>query len=75
MKENVLYTLLAVLAVVVVVWFIAFLYKYAVTEIYCLRAGWADSAVTVTLEPYCIREENEYEITKPLWKVLQEETQ
>lgn len=36
----------------------------------CLEAGWRSSEVTWNLQQYCSREENEYEITKPLKKVL-----
>lgn len=32
----------------------------------CLRHGWKDSRVDWRFRSYCIREENEYEITVPL---------
>lgn len=41
----------------------------AVVDQACLRCGWRQGKVTIMLEHYCIREENEYEITRPLWWV------
>lgn len=38
----------------------------------CLEQGWANSKVTWDLTTYCIREENEYEIVKPLEAILQD---
>jgi len=36
----------------------------------CLRFGWRDSKMTYPdLGCYCVREENEYEIVKPLWEL------
>lgn len=40
------------------------------TEAKCLKNGWKDYRVSIGLQKYCVREENEYEITKPLSEVL-----
>lgn len=39
-------------------------------EAICLEHGWASSKTTYTLKGYCIRKENEYEITKPLLEIV-----
>ncbi len=44
----------------------AFIVTDARTQANCLRQGWANHTVTWNLVGYCIREENEYEITVPL---------
>ena len=36
----------------------------------CLLAGYANHSVTWNFEGFCIREENEYEITVPLQEIL-----
>jgi len=36
----------------------------------CKELGWKNSSITWNLKAYCIREENEYEITKPLSELL-----
>ena len=38
----------------------------------CLQHGWANHGVTWDLQGFCIREENEYEIVKPLSEILAE---
>ena len=55
-----------------VVWMAAFMMLSVTTEARCLEAGWAKASVTYNLRRFCIREENEYEITKPLWRVERE---
>lgn len=57
---------LGVFVVTLLVYFTIFMAISAQTKRACLRAGWKDNEVTWNLERYCIREENEYEITKPL---------
>ena len=36
----------------------------------CLLYGWKDYSVTWDFQKYCIREENEYEIVKPLEEII-----
>jgi len=42
-------------------------------EKHCLMHGWKDAKVTWDLTAYCIREENEYEIVRPLSEVMMAE--
>lgn len=37
-----------------------------ITNQKCLELGWRDGETTWNFQTYCSREENEYEITKPL---------
>lgn len=39
----------------------------------CLQHGWKDAKVTWDLTAYCVREENEYEIVKPLAVIMGKE--
>lgn len=41
-----------------------------ITNQKCLELGWRDGEITWNFQAYCIREENEYEITKPLKELL-----
>lgn len=52
------------------VWIGAMLFANFYVQARCLDAGWASYNVSITLSGYCIREENEYEITRPLREVL-----
>lgn len=54
----------------VIIWIVLFLVMTADVEAKCLKLGWADYAVAFNLKQYCIREENEYEITVPLSDVI-----
>jgi hypothetical protein len=38
----------------------------------CLKYGWKTGEVTWDLRRYCIREENEYEVVKPLPEIIEE---
>ncbi len=40
------------------------------TEQICLENGWKEGVITWNLQRYCSREENEYEITKPLKEII-----
>ena len=42
----------------------------ASTDALCAQNGWRDSKVTWNFQRYCIREENEYEIIVPLYKIM-----
>lgn len=59
-----------ILAIVLILLFI-YIGTGFVAERQCLAHGWAGSKVTFALEQYCIREENEYEITKPLRDIVE----
>ncbi len=50
----------------IMVWVAVYAIKIFDTEAKCAELGWANSKVTWNLQSYCIREENEYEITTPL---------
>ncbi len=39
----------------------------------CLEYGYANHSVTWNFKGYCIREENEYEIVKPLSELISNE--
>lgn len=43
-----------------------------VADAQCLEHGWKDARLDWRLRAYCIREENEYEIVRPLHEVLKE---
>ncbi len=65
--EDLLSILVIIIVVLFFVWIGVYLVFSAESEIKCLRYGYANNYTTfVTLEQYCIREENEYEITVPL---------
>ena len=68
--ETIFFILMAIIigfiVGVIIVWFILDL----TTQSKCLELGWASSEITWNFQAYCIREENEYEITKPLKELL-----
>ena len=70
-------SVLVYLAAVVIVLFILLLAAYMVVDVKveadCLSHGWKDSKVDWKFEAYCIREENEYEIVKPLSEILEQQ--
>lgn len=39
----------------------------------CLLHGWRDSMITWDFQGFCAREENEYEIVKPLSEIVAQE--
>ena len=42
------------------------------TDAKCLALGWKEAHITWDFKRYCSREENEYEITKPLEEIEKE---
>jgi len=42
------------------------------TQATCLAYGWKDSRVTWNFKRYCVREEDEWEVVKPLSVILEE---
>ena len=65
---------IAIITVLFIICFFGYLFifvlpKSVITEIQCLELGWKDSHTTWNLKQYCSREENEYEITKPLSEI------
>lgn len=72
MKEELFLKItLGILVVVTIVLAVYRLYGVIVDQ-RCLAAGWKASKVTWNFEAYCVREENEYEITTPLSQILEE---
>jgi len=53
---------------------LAYLFIYGITFMIihqqCLSNGWANASVDYKLNGYCAREENEYEIIRPLEDIL-----
>ena len=67
--------LVALLALAIVVYALAFMVVAAKTEAVCAQHGWRDYTVTWNFTQYCVREENEYEIIKPLHEIVEEAIQ
>ena len=65
-----------ILGLLAVIAFFGYIIALAVvafrTEVACLNHGYPTSHVGYNLQPFCTREENEYEITKPLSVIEQE---
>ena len=72
MNYDMLGGVLAVLGVLFFVGMFGLIIISADTSQKCRAAGWGEASITWNLEKYCHREENEFEITKPLNEVLQE---
>ena len=66
--EKLLFGLLVFLGILLIYVFIWAIISFNV-DAQCLEYGWKDSSVTYNFHSYCIREENEYEITKSLEQV------
>lgn len=60
----------AIIGIIFIIFLITYMGTLLITsfkvEADCLKLGWRNSIVVWNFEQYCIREENEYEITKPL---------
>ena len=65
--ENLIYGICILIVVVALTLFVVSIQ----VEKKCLDLGYANHKVTYTLEGYCIREENEYEITVPLRDLIE----
>jgi hypothetical protein len=65
-----LMTFLAVGFIFYILTFGAILFR---AEAECYRYGYVDAHVPFTLTAYCSREENEYEIIKPLSEIYEEQ--
>lgn len=72
LKDNAIDIFLWILLWLVAIILAILLVAFARAEKLCLEHGWKDSKVTWGLTAYCIREENEYEIVKPLKVILAE---
>ena len=59
------------LFVVFLAWALASIPVMMGAESLCLEAGYPRATVTWNWKTYCVREENEYEIVKPLRDVLE----
>lgn len=70
--EDFCAVVVALVILAIVVYAVAFTIDMAKTELACARHGWAGYKVTWNFESYCLREENEYEIVRPLIDILEE---
>jgi hypothetical protein len=68
-----------VVMIVVILLFVAFVVVACIFTVHmvqtkklCLENGWRNYSITWDLQKFCIREENEYEIVKPLSEILAE---
>lgn len=73
--EDLLAVAIIILIAVVISYGIAFMFKVASVEAQCYQHGWADYKVAWNFNSYCLREENEYEIIRPLADILEEAVQ
>lgn len=64
--EAIFWILTAILTFILAIGAVVFGLKTFITESTCLSYGWKDAKIDWRLKGYCIREENEYEIVKPL---------
>lgn len=72
MRDDFFSTLIEFAVVIFIIWAVAAFVSIIIVESQCLAYGWADANITWYLKGYCIREENEYEITRPLSEILAE---
>ena len=56
-----------------IVYGLTFVVQDARVHLQCLDYGYANHSVAWNLRAYCIREENEYEIVKPLSELISNE--
>ena len=68
--DEIGYNAVGLLTTLFVICMIAFAVKAVLTEKLCLENGYANSNLAIDFTGYCIREENEYEITIPLKELL-----
>ena len=67
--EDVAATVVIALVLAIIIYAAVFTVCVAKTELACAQEGWRDYTVTWNLEQFCVREENEYEIIKPLGEI------
>jgi hypothetical protein len=67
--ENLAINLLIIGFVIFFLFITIYIIVSADTAQKCLLLGWKSSAVTWNFQRYCSREENEFEITKPLEEI------
>jgi len=70
--KDIKFFLITLLVVSLIAWFAMQIVADFSTQATCLKYGWKDHAVTWNFERYCIREEDEFEITKPLSVIIEE---
>ena len=68
-RESWYIVLIGVFLIVVLCGLLAMIPYLMYAEKECLSRGWKESSVTWDLTIYCIREENEYEIVRPLSEI------
>lgn len=64
--------LLMITFVLFFIYSLVFIVIYSTTEQLCLENGWKEGIITWNFQRYCGREENEYEIVKPLKEIIKE---
>ena len=74
-EDKILVALMSIVGTMIVILFIiaiVFMPLQMTAESKCKALGWKNSSVTWDLIQYCHRQENEYDITKPLSELTPE---